>query len=71
MSREFAVVYDRAREATLGESARTVARELGCSAGYTDELIFLPDREIDFKKCVFFIFSYKIGKVLILQSRPF
>lgn len=54
MSREFAVVYDRAREAILGASARAVARELGCSAEYTDELIFLSDREIDFRKCVFF-----------------
>lgn len=54
MNQEFAVLYNRSLEQTFGEQARAVARELDCPCLYTDEIQFLNDDEITFRKCVYF-----------------
>lgn len=54
MNREYAVVYNRSLESIFSGQAHAVARELDCPCLYTDELQFLEDEQIEFRKCVYF-----------------
>ncbi len=54
MNKEYAVLYNRSLETIFGNQARAVAKELDCPCRYTDELLFLKDDQIEFRKCVYF-----------------
>ncbi len=54
MNQEYAVLYNRSLECIFGNQARAVAKELNCPCLFTDQLLFLSDEEIPFRKCVYF-----------------
>ena len=54
MNDNYAVIYNRSLEAIFGKQAHAVATELDCPCIYTDELAFRDDRDLSFRKCVYF-----------------